>query len=53
MALTYPTGTRIEITRGDYKGKKGTVNIQGKIKIVLLDDGAELMGVSDNNCRKL
>ena len=53
MALTHPENTRVEITHGDYKGKQGTVHMQGKIKIVLLDGGATLMGVSDNNCRKL
>lgn len=53
MALSHPENTRVEITRGTYKGKRGTVHMQGKIKIVLLDDGASLMGVSDSNCRKL
>jgi hypothetical protein len=53
MALTHSSGTRIEIIRGDYKGKKGTVQAQGKIKVVLLDGGTELMGVSDSICRKL
>lgn len=53
MALSHPDKTRVEITRGTYKGKKGTVYMKGKIKMVLLDDGPELMGVSDTNCRKL
>lgn len=51
--LTHSVGTRIEITKGTYKGKKGTVYMNGKIKMVLLDDGPELMGVSDKNCQKL
>lgn len=52
MALSHPEGTRVEITRGDHKGKKGTVRMQGRNKIVILDSAVQLMGVSDSNTKK-
>lgn len=53
MALSLSEGTRVEITRGDHKGKKGTVRIQGKNKVVILDNAVVLMGVSDSNTKRL
>lgn len=53
MALSFPAGARVEITKGDHKGKKGTVQMQGKNKVVILDSATVLMGVSDENTRRL
>lgn len=51
--LSHSVGTRVEITRGSYKGKKGTVQMQGKNKVVILDSQVVLMGVSDSNTKKV
>ncbi|QGH76413.1 hypothetical protein SEA_DAUBENSKI_112 [Streptomyces phage Daubenski] len=53
MALSHPDGTKIVITRGQYRNKQGTVTVVGKIKLVVLDDGTELMAVSDEMARKV
>ncbi len=53
VALSHPDGTKIVITRGQYRNKQGTVTVVGKIKLVVLDDGTELMAVSDEMARKV
>ncbi|QNN98352.1 hypothetical protein SEA_LILMARTIN_108 [Streptomyces phage LilMartin] len=53
MALSLPDGTRVKITRGDHKGKIGTVRMEGRNKVVILDNAVKLMGVSDSNTKKL
>jgi|SwirhirootsSR3_FD_contig_31_17926354_length_2722_multi_5_in_0_out_0_3 ribosomal protein L24 len=53
MALSLSDGTRVTIVRGDHKGKIGTVRMEGKSKVVILDSGVKLMGVSDENTRRL
>lgn len=53
MALTHPNGTRVVVLRGSYRNKVGTVNVVGKVKTIVLDEGPELMGASDSMVRKL
>jgi hypothetical protein len=54
MALSHPDGTRVVITKGDYRGKVGTVTIRGRIKTIVLDNGkGELMGADDKFVRKV
>jgi len=54
MALSHPDGTRVVITNGDYRNKVGTVKVQGRIKVIVLDNnGGELMGADDKFVRKV
>lgn len=53
MALTHPDGTRVVVLKGDYRNKIGTVKVNGRIKLIILDDNTELMGASDSMVRKL
>ncbi|AXH67286.1 hypothetical protein SEA_WOFFORD_111 [Streptomyces phage Wofford] len=49
MALSnlFPVGTRVKVTRGSFKNKRGRVEKLGPGKIVVLDDGTPLYGFSD------
>lgn len=54
MALTYNSGTRVEIIKGSHKGKRGKVVMKGHVKIVLLDDNkTEIFAINDDNVRKV
>jgi hypothetical protein len=53
MALTHPDGTRVVVLKGNCRNKTGVVRIKGRLRIVVLDNGDELMGVSDEMVRKL
>lgn len=53
MALTIPVGTKVVITRGEHKGKRGTVKLLDRKHVVVeLDNGVVLHAVSDNNTER-
>jgi ribosomal protein L24 len=50
--MKHADGTKVEITKGSFKGKKGTVRDQNGLKVVVLDSGVVLHGVNDSNVKK-
>jgi hypothetical protein len=51
--MKHADGTRVEITRGSFKGKRGVVQTHQGLKVVVLDNsGVVLHGVNDGNVKK-
>jgi transcription elongation factor len=51
--MKHEVGTRVEITTGGFKGKRGIVREQNGLKVVVLDNsGVVLHGVNDKNVKK-
>lgn len=52
MALALSVGSRVTIIKGSHKGKSGYVKLERGVKVVELDNGVVLYGISDSNVKK-